>query len=179
MSQKLPVRNYKWLTDEELDVVRVDPLKFLESIGENSEIGYFFEVDLSVPVEIHQKLDEYPPAPIKRAVREDELSEYQLEQKEVLGLSDNIFKTKKLICDLNPKKDYVTHYKLLKKYLELGLKVDIVHKGVSFTQSAWMKPYITFNTERRKAATSDYDVKMCKDCNNCSYGNSLFQYENK
>ena len=43
------------------------------------------------------------------------------------------------------------HYTNLKYYLSKGWILTKVHKILEFKQSAWMKPSIDFNTERRKA----------------------------
>ena len=37
-----------------------------------------------------------------------------------------------------------------------------VHRILEFKQSAWMKPYIDFNTERRKEATNEADKNLFK-----------------
>ena len=46
------------------------------------------------------------------------------------------------------------HYRNLKFYLSQGAILIKVHKILEFKQSAWMKPYIDFNTERRKEANN-------------------------
>ena len=55
MSEYLPYREFKWLENvDKLDVM---------SINEKTEIGYFLEVDLKYPDEIHDLHNEYPLAP--------------------------------------------------------------------------------------------------------------------
>ena len=63
-------------------------------------------------------------------------------------------KNNKLIPNLIPKTNYVVHYKNLKYYLSRGWILIKVHKILEFKQSLWMKPYVDFNTERRKEATN-------------------------
>ena len=46
------------------------------SINEKSEIGYFLEVDLEYPDELHELHNDYPLAPEKRVVTNDMLSKY-------------------------------------------------------------------------------------------------------
>ena len=44
-----------------------------------------------------------------------------------------------------------------------------VHRILEFKQSPWMKPYIDFNTERRKEATNEADKNLFKLFNNAVY----------
>ena len=46
----------------------------------------------------------------------------------------------KLICHFKPRKNYVVHYRNLRQYLEMGMKITVVHRGISFNQSPWMEP---------------------------------------
>ena len=48
----------------------------LKSISEKSPIGYFLEVDLKYPDELHELHNDYPLAPEKLAVSSDMLSKY-------------------------------------------------------------------------------------------------------
>ena len=55
MSEYLPHEEAEWLENvDKLDVM---------SINEKSEIGYFLEVDLEYPNELHELHNDYPLAP--------------------------------------------------------------------------------------------------------------------
>ena len=68
MSEYLPYGGFKWLKNvDEFDVM---------SVSEKSPIGYFLEVDLEYPDELHELHNDYPLAPKKLAVPFDMLSIY-------------------------------------------------------------------------------------------------------
>ena len=72
-----------------------------------------------------------------------------------------------------PKNNYVTHYRNLQECLEKGLILKKVHIMLKFKQKDWMKPYIDFNTEKRKEATNDADKNLFKLLNNAVYGKTM------
>ncbi|XP_041376764.1 uncharacterized protein LOC121389230 [Gigantopelta aegis] len=63
-------------------------------------------------------------------------------------------------------------------YLRLGLKLVNVHKVLKFTQSPWMKPYIDFNTQKRKEAKDDFSKDLFKLLFNSVYGKQLQNVRN-
>ena len=58
------------------------------------------------------------------------------------------------------KKKYVLHISALKFYLQHGLRLRKVHRAMSFKQANFLKPFIEFNTEKRKNANNDFE-KNC------------------
>ena len=46
----------------------------------------------------------------------------------------------KLSGSFKPQLNYVVHYRNLKQYLEMGMTLSSVQRGISFYQSSWMKP---------------------------------------
>ena len=67
---------------------------------------------------------------------------------------------------------------LLKFYLEQGLVLKQVHRVVRFKQSAWLKPYVRFNTNKRKESTSDFQKDFFKLMNNAPYGKTMEDVKN-
>ena len=79
-------------------------------------------------------------------------------------LHSDLFKCKKLVCNLFNKKKFVAHINSLKQALNHGLK---------FNQEAWLKPYIDMNTELRKAAKNDFEKDLFKLMNNSVFGKTM------
>ena len=79
----------------------------------------------------------------------------------------------RLVPNLMSKKNYVVHYRNLQYYLSQGLILKKVHRILEFKQSAWMKPYIDFNTQKRKEATNEADKNLFKLLDNAVYGKTM------
>ena len=124
MSEYLPYGGFKWLKNvDEFDVI---------SVSEKSPIGYFLEVDLEYPDELHELHNDYPLAPEKLAICSDMLSKYC---KEIDKYEIKVGDVKKKILNLGNKTKYVLHYKNLQMYLSLGMKLTEIHRVLKFKQS--------------------------------------------
>ena len=84
-----------------------------------------------------------------------------------------IDKIDKLICSFLPKKHYVLHYKNLKQYLQEGMILKKVRRGITFKQSPWMEPYIRKNTNLRKDAKNAFEKDFFKLMNNSVFGKTI------
>ncbi len=109
------------------------------------------EVDLEYSKDLHDLHGEYPLAPKQLKIN----------------------KINKLVPNLHDKKKYVVHYENLKLYLRLGLKLTKIHRGISFEEKRFMKPYIDLNTELRKKGTTDFDKDFYKLMNNAVFGKTM------
>ena len=113
--------------------------------------GFIFEVDLDYPETLWETHTDCPLAPEK----------IKLERIE------------KLICSLKPKRHYVVHYKNLKHYLEEGMILKKVHRGIKFYQSSWLEPYIRKNTDLIKLAKTSFEKDFFKLMNNSVFGKTI------
>ena len=123
MSQTLPVNGFKWL--EKLS--RFNEM-FIKNYNENSDIGYFLEVNIDYPKELFNLHRDLPYLPERKKVN----------------------KVEKFICSIEHKEKYVIHIRVLKQALNHGLVLRKVHRVIQFNQEVWLKPYIDMNTKLRK-----------------------------
>ena len=103
MSQKLLVNGLK----------RVEMLSrfneiFINNLNENSDIGYFLEVDIDYPKELFNLHKDLPFLPESKKVN----------------------KVEKLICSIEDKGKYVIHISVLKQGLNDGLVLRKVHRVI-------------------------------------------------
>ena len=138
MMRRLPVGNYKWKKASDFSTV------FNKNNDFNQDKGYICCVDLEYPQELHDLHNDYPLAPEKTTPT---LSPY------MKGISEELkyksLNCVKLVNTLSNKKDYVVHGSLLQFYLDQGMKITKINKVVSFTQKDFLKPYVSYNTEKR------------------------------
>ena len=158
MSKPLPYGNFRWVNADSV-------------ITKEYGIGHIYEVDLEYPKELHDLHNDYPCAAEKIKVSDDMLSDYCREIKDKFNIrSGNV---NKLIPTLGDKKNYVLHERNLKLYLSLGLKLKKIHRVLEFSEKPWLKPYIDFNTEKRKKAKNAFEKDFFKLMNNSVFGKTM------
>ena len=79
----------------------------------------------------------------------------------------------KLVPNLYDKKNYIIHIRALDQPLKHGLILERIHQLIEFNQSAWMKPYINFNTQLRTQAKNDFEKDFFKLMNNSVFGKTI------
>ena len=141
------------------------------SIEENSSIGYILEVDLEYSSELHKMHNDYPLAPEKLEISQNMLPKYCDNIADEYGIK--IGGVNKLVPNLGNKSKYVLHYKNLKLYLSLGMKLTKVHKILKFIQSDWLKKYTDFNTYKRKNAANSFERDFFKLMNNSASAKTM------
>ena len=146
MSQKLPVNGFKW----ENDLSRFNE-NFIKNYNENSDVGYFLEVDIEYPKQLWSSHKDLPFLPERKKLE----------------------KVEKLVCSIEDKEKYVIHIRALKQALNHGLILKRVHRVIQFNQEAWLKPYIDMNTKLRKEAKSEFENDLFKLMNNSVFGKTM------
>ena len=125
-------------------------------IKKDSSTGYILEVDLEYPQELHDIHNDYPLAPEKINIPKEWLSKYCLKIASVHNVTTRT--VKKLVPNLMNKNNYMIHYRNLQQCFRV----------LKFKQKDWMKPYIDFNTQKRKEATNEGDKNHFKLLNNAA-----------
>ena len=146
MTEKLPVRGFRWADD----ISKIDE-DFVKDYNKNDNKGYILDVDVDYPNKL-QNLHSDLRFLTERMI---------------------INNTKKLVCNLNDKKNYIVHINVLKQALDHGLKLRKVHRLIEFEQEAWLKEYIDVNTELSKKATNDFEKDFFKLMNNAVFGKTM------
>ncbi|CAN7977865.1 unnamed protein product, partial [Ixodes persulcatus] len=104
MRQSLPFADFRWLDREEIDALH------FQQVPDNAPEGYILE---------------------KRGVPLEWLSPYQKALVEKFHLPQRESE-RKLLLTFYPKRNYIIHYRNLKLYLELGLKLKAIHRVLKF-----------------------------------------------
>ena len=143
MMKPLPVGDFKWMNEKELENWKDFPC--------------ILEVDLEYSKDLHDLHNDYPLAP---------------ERLKIGGVE-------KLIPNLRDKEKYVVHRENLKLYLELGLKLKKIHRGIKFREEPWMKSYIEMNTRLRTEAKNDFEKDFFKLINNSVFGKTMENIRNR
>ena len=169
MSQYLPYSGFKWLNQKEISDF------CLNSVSENSSIGYILEVDLEYPSELHELHNDYPLVPEKFEISQNMLSNYCSNIANEYGIK--IGGVNKLVPNLGNKSKYVVHYRNLHLYLSLGMKRTKVHRILKFKQSFKhlnnVKKCTDFNTDKRKNAGNTFEKDFFKLVNNSIFGKTM------
>ena len=144
LSRPLPISNFKFLSEQEIEQLDI------MNVPRDGDTGFFFsEVDLGYPKYLHRDHNSMPLAPENIVITRDMLSEVTIEMGEKF---DSKFLPQRKLCpNLMDKTKYVLHFVNLQFYINHGMVLRKIHRVLSFTQSPWIEPYITFNTEKRKA----------------------------
>ena len=166
MSEPLPYDKIKFDDDIKLDDILNTP--------DDSDIGYFIEVDLKYTVNIKEKTKNFPFAPVNKKTDPDNYNDYMKEIK-----PDTYIQSSKLICDWSDKKNCLIHYRMLKFYMKQGMIIEKIHSVISFKQSKWLEKYINFNTQKRNKAKNDFEKDFYKLLNNAFYGKTMENVRNR
>ena len=124
MPQKLPINNFERIKDT--SQFHED---FTKNYNEESDKGYFLEVDVQYIEKLHEIQDDLPFLPERMKIE----------------------KAKKLVANLLDKSEYVKHIRNSKQTLNYELVSTKVHRVIKSNQNAWLNPYIEMNTDLKNS----------------------------
>ena len=130
--------------------VSIEPNE-VSDLARCTDKGYLLEVDVSYPRDLHNSHNDLP---------------FMCEKLKIGGVE-------KLVPNLKGKKNYVVHIRALDQALTNGLRLERIHRAIQYDQSAWMKPYIDFNTQLRTHTTNDLEKDFFKLMNNAMFGKTM------
>ena len=146
MSKKIPANCSKW----ESDLLRFSK-DFIKNYNENSNVGYFLEVDIEYPKQLWSSHKDLPFLPEGRKLE----------------------KVEKLVCIKEDKEKYVIHIRALKQALNHELILKDLHRVIKFNQEAWLKPCVKMNTKLCKEAKNEFEKHFFKLMNNSFFGKTM------
>ena len=146
MSQKLPANNFELIKDTS----RFNE-DFIKNYNEESDKGYFLEVDVQYLEKLHELNNDLPFLPERMRSEGSE----------------------KLVTILHNKTEYVIHIGLLKQALNNGLVLKKVHRVIKLDQNAQLKAHIDINTDLRKKEKNDFEKDFFKLMDNAIFGDIM------
>ena len=154
MMQKLPYKDFEFITTTTLDVI----LNTLD----DSDHGYYIVCDIDYTNECKERTEQLALMPKKRKIDDNELGYREGDGGKA--------RSKKLILDQNNKTEYMVHYRMLKFYVKMGVKVAKIHRVIKFKQDYICRDYIQINTNKRATAKTEAEKDVRKLMNNSLYG---------
>lgn len=152
MSRPMPVRDYRWLSVEEMD--DFDVLTEVDE-ADDATTGYFIDVTLEYGEHYHVTHNSMPLAAERLHITGEMLSNYARGALEKTQKKKSTsYKADKLSATFRPRERYVCHGVNLKFYLQMGMRIVKVHRIMTFTQEPFIRPYIDFCASMRAKSKS-------------------------
>ena len=153
MMQKLPYKDFQFTTIT-LDAILNTP--------DDSDHGYNIVCDIDYFNSCKGRTEQLALMPNKRKINDNELGYRERDGSKA--------KTEKLTLDQNYKTEYNVHYRMLKFYVNMGVKVTKIHRVIKFKQDYICRDYIQNNTNKRATAKTEAEKDVRKLMNNSLYG---------
>ena len=161
MMQKLPYKDFEFITTTTLDP-RSGFLDAILNTPDDSDHGYYIVCDIDYTNEYKERTEQLALMPNKRKINDNDLGYRQREKSKA--------RSEKLILDQNNKTEYMVHYRMLKFYVKMGVKVTKIHRVIKFKQDYICRDYTQNNTNKRATAKTEAEKDVRKLMNNSLYG---------
>ena len=153
MMQKLPYMDFKFTTTS---------LDYILNTPDDSDHGHYIVCDIDYTNSCKDRTEQLALISNKRKINDNDLGYREREK--------NKRKTEKLILDQNNKTEYMVHYRMLKFYVKMGVKVTKIHRVIKFKQDYICRDYIQNNTNKRATVKTEAEKDIRKIMNNSLYG---------
>lgn len=173
MLAKLPLNGFEWMDEQELDRVRHGQIP-----PDDADSSFIVEVDLVYPADCHLLHNSFPLAPEHVEITDEDLSPYSADCRRRLYGKEK-YKAKKLTATFRDRKKYVVHAANLKFYLEKGMVLTKVHRGIKFNCDNYLHDYIMLCTKNRTGAATKVEQEMWKFIVNSGYGKFIEALERR
>ena len=167
MMQKLPYKDFEFITTT-LDVWETTLQRILNT-PDDSDHGYYIVCDIDYTNECKERTEQLALMPNKRKINDNELG-YLRSRFPDRERDGGKARSEKLILDQNNKTEYMVHYRMLKFYVKMGVKVTKLHRVIKFKQDYICRDYIQNNTNKRATAKTEAEKDVRKLMNNSLYG---------
>ena len=150
MVQKLFTVGFEWMSNPE-------NLKGnISELVKDPEKGYLLEFGVPYPQDLHDLHSDFLFMCEKRKIN----------------------RIQKLVPNLYNKNKYIIHMMALNQALQDGLILQRIHQAIDFDQSAWLEPYINFNTQLIIKARNDFEKDFFKLMNNSVFKKTIENIRN-
>ena len=150
---------------------------------ERENRGMCFCVDMEIPDEVKKLTDMYPFAPEHRRIFKEyyqdgtstttkELTPF-LKRWSEANAGEKMAEFTGLVCTLYNKEKYNVHWRLLKFYMEHGVKITKVHFAVAFDEGDYLAGYIRKNISIRNTRKDELGKTLYKLLGNSIYGKTF------
>ena len=154
MMQKIPYKDFQFTTTTILETILNTP--------DDSDHGYYIACDIDYTNECKERTEQLALMPNKGKINDNELVYRERDGGKAIS--------EKIILDQNNKTEYMVHYRMLKFYVKLGVKVTKIHRVIKFKQGYICRDYIQNNTNKRATAKAEAEKDVRKLMNNSLYG---------
>lgn len=159
------------------EMCEIKLLELFNTFNERGNFGMAFCVDMHFPSTVKKLTDMYPFAPEHRRIYKEyftnletkELSPY-LKRWSEANENQPMKEFKGLVCTLYDKEKYCVHWRLLKFYMEHGVKITKVWFAVSFTEGDYLASYVRKNIAIRNTRKDELGKTLYKLISNALYG---------
>ena len=142
---------YWWAISQKLPVNNFELIKRTSKINEESDEGYFLEVDVQYLKALHELHHDLP----------------------FLSKRMKIERVKNLVANLHDKTEYVIHIRNLKQASNHGLVLIKVYRVIKFDKNARPQRYINMKTGLRKKAKYDFEKDFFMLINNAVFRKTM------